>query len=366
MPDDGPPGDRAEPEAGPLAPPGPARGAGLIPAVLIVSPGRDDERAVPVYDRLFAGRECSGVDEGHRLLIHDRTISRTHLELRLDFDRDEAWLTDHSSNGTRLNGRRVERFVPVRMRPGDRVLLGSTELEFRSPRFTGGEQRKAMTLDGMTTLHQAVVTEMVMVVGDVLSFSTIAENTDDQVLMTDIERLFARLRVILGKHHGTLTNYAGDAFFATWEADPTKGIGPAARSAVAFALEAAAAVPLVAETLELRDPEGGPVRMGWGVSSGRAAVSGKNGPLMTVLGDATNVAFRLSGIADRQGWPAVLVTASVSQAAESQAAAGRASGAVFVFSPLPAVTVKGRKKPVEILGAVISRGDDPPYPPVRA
>jgi adenylate cyclase len=322
----------------------------LIPAVVVVSPERDDERAVPVRDRLIVGRECVGVDDGHRLLIHDPAISRTHLEVRLDFERDQAWLTDHSTNGTRLNGRRIERFVPVRVRSGDRVLLGKTELEFRSPRFVGGaDNRKVVTLDAMTTIHEAIVAEMVMVVGDVISFSTIAEATDDQVLLANIERLFARLLEILDRHRGTLANYAGDAFFATWEAGIAADVASkAARSAVAFALEAAATVPLVAATLDLRDPEGGPVRMGWGVSSGRAAVSGRNGPLVTVLGDATNVAFRLSGIAGRDGCPAVLVTGDVHRRIE----------AGFAFTPLPAVQVKGRRKLVEVVGVgLLSSGN---------
>jgi adenylate cyclase len=327
---------------------------GLIPAVVVVAPDREDERAVPVRDRLFVGRECAGVDDGHRLLIHDPTISRTHLEVRLDFERDQAWLTDHSTNGTRLNGRRIERFVPVRIRSGDRVLLGKTELEFRSPRFVGSDNRKPVSLDGMTTIHQAIVTEMVMVVGDVISFSTIAENTDDQVLLANIERLFARLLGILDRHHGTLANYAGDAFFATWEAGSGEGVtSKGARAAVAFALEAAATVPLVAATLELRDPEGGPVRMGWGVSSGPAAVSGRNGPLVTVLGDATNVAFRLSGIAGRDGSPEVLVTGDVHRKIETG----------FAFTPLPAVQVKGRRKLVEVLGVgLLSFGGTTPLP----
>jgi adenylate cyclase len=321
---------------------GPTSADGLVPAVVVVSPDGEDEQAVPVRDRLFVGRECAGVDDGHRLLIHDPAISRTHLEVRLDFERDQAWLTDHSTNGTRLNGRRIERFVPVRVRSGDRVLLGKTELEFRSPRFVGGaDNHKVVRLDGMTTIHQAIVTEMVMVVGDVISFSTIAENTDDQVLLANIERLFARLLGILDRHHGTLANYAGDAFFATWEAGADEGVASkAARAAVAFALEAAATVPLVAATLDLRDPEGGPVRMGWGVSSGPAAVSGRNGPLVTVLGDATNVAFRLSGIAGRDGSPEVLVTGDVHRRIETG----------FAFTPLPAVQVKGRRKLVEVLG----------------
>lgn len=314
----------------------------LVPAVVVVSPGGADEQAVPVHGRLIVGRECAGVDDGQRLLIVDRMISRTHLELRLDLERDEAWLIDHSTNGTRLNGRRIERFVPVRLRPGDRVTLGGTELEFRSVRFAGGRRSgRGVGRDVDVTVRRDVVTQMVMVVGDVVSFSTIAENTDDRVLLANIERLFAQLRLILDQHHGTLTNYAGDAFFATWEAGDAGEVAPAAaKAAVSFATEAAAMVPKVAATLDLRDPGGGPVRMGWGVSSGRAAVSGLSGPLIAVLGDATNVAFRLSGVAGREGRPEIMVTDAVHDAIETG----------FAFTALPAIQVKGRRKPVAVFG----------------
>jgi adenylate cyclase len=371
------------------------------PAILVVSPDKADRRLVPVYDRLVVGRVCAGIDEGQRLLIDDGTISRLHLEVRLDFERGEAWLTDHSTNGTRLNGRRIERLVPVRVRSGDRVLAGETELEFLSSRFAFGATRARPAADASDTVLQVAITQMVMVVGDVASFSTIAETTDDRVLFKDIERLFIALRQILARHGGTLSNYAGDAFFATWEANAAgggsggaaagggssgatgdggsssaaaavgggSGDGPALggsadrgpagadapRAAVAFAVEAAATVPQVAAGLDLRDPGGGLLRMGWGVSFGQAAVSGLGGPLATVLGDATNVAFRLSGIAGRDGWPDVLVTSAVRHAID----------AGFAFTPLPAVQVKGRRNPVEVLGAgqLLSPGGTTPRTP---
>ncbi len=58
------------------------------------------------------------MDERHRLLLDDPVISRTHLELSLDLDFDQAWRTDHSTNGTRLNGQRMERSVAVRIKLG--------------------------------------------------------------------------------------------------------------------------------------------------------------------------------------------------------------------------------------------------------
>ncbi len=351
--------------------------ASAIPATLVLAPDRAGERSTPVYDWLVVGRECGGVDERHRLLIDDRAVSRTHLELRLDLELDQAWLTDHSTNGTRLNGQRIERSVPVRIKPGDRVRVGGAELQFRSRRFAAapGSSAAGPVLDLMT-IREISVTEMVMVVGDIIGFSTIAETTGDRVLLENIDRLYAGLRQILARHHGTLSNYVGDAFFATWEAAAFDGAAPdgaapdgaapdgaapdgaapdgaapdgaaagggavhPARSAVAFTVEAAEAVPLIAAGLDLRDPGGGPLRMGWGVALGPAAMSQLTGMLVTVLGDATNVAFRLSGLAGRDGRPGVLVTDAVH----------RATSAAFAFTPPSAIQVKGRSQPVRVLG----------------
>jgi len=313
-------------------------GAPAIPAILVLAPDRDDEHSTPVYDWLAVGRECTGVDERHRLLIPDPAISRTHLEVRLDLDLDQAWLTDHSTNGTRLNGHRIERSIPVRIKPGDRVRLGGAELQFRSRRFAPTVQAGLNAPREVKTIREVTVADMALVVGDVLSFSTIAEYTDDRMLLENIDRLYAELRQILAKHNGTLSNYVGDAFFATWEAAASPD---AVRSAVAFAVEAAEMVPGVAAGLDVRDPGGGPLRMGWGVACGTAAVSLMTGMLVTVLGDATNVAFRLSGIAGRDGRPEVLVTDAVCRSVE----------AGFAFTPLAAIQVKGRSQAVEVLGA---------------
>jgi len=319
--------------------PAAGEGAEAIPAMLVISPDGADERAAPVYDWLVVGRECAGADDRHRLLIDDPAVSRTHLSLRLDFDLDQAWLTDLSTNGTRLNGQRIARSVPVRIKPGDRLRLGPAELQFRSRQFAatpGPAERE--TMPKPSTLREVTVVDMVMVVGDIVGYSAIAEHTGDLVLLENIDRLYAELRQILARHEGTLSNYVGDAFFATWE---VAAAADAALAATAFAVEAAGTVPRIAPGLDLRDPGGGPLRMGWGVASGPAAVSLLTGMLVTVLGDATNVAFRLSGLAGRDGRPDVLVTEAVR----------RATAASFAFTAPSTIQVKGRSQPVEAVGA---------------
>lgn len=314
-------------------------------AFLAVTSGVNQGTVVPVESLLVIGRECRGVDLAHRYVINDdHLVSRSHLELHVDVGQDQAWVVDTSTNGTRVNGRRIERFTRVPIRPGDRVAVGDTEFEFRSGRF---EHRPTADKDKNETVRRVQLPDMAMVVGDILSFSTIAEYTPDSVLMENIERLYGGLRSLLSAHSGTLSNYVGDAFFATWEIGT---IPDATAMAVRFALEAAGWVRSVAPSLGLRDPNGQPIRVGWGVAAGPAAVSSITGALVSVLGDATNVAFRLSGVAGRNGWSEVVVTKEVhNRTAE-----------LFSYSAPAEVEVKGRSALVTVYEAAAT---GTPWPP---
>lgn len=305
-------------------------------ANVAVHGGAAGGREVVIHERLFVGRECTGVDEGHRLLIDDPAVSRHHLEIRLDAESDEASVVDLSTNGTRLNGVRIARAHPVPLRPGDRITVGGTELEFRSERFRGGAS-EAPPL--RSTIKDVSLTRLVMVVGDIIGYSTISQRTDAGVLLADLDRLYGELNAELPRFGGTLNNYAGDAFFAIWECDADPD---AAEHAVRFALAATERVRTVAAGLDLRGPGGGAIGMGWGVVAGPAAMSSLTGMLVTVLGDATNVAFRIAGLAARDGRAEVLITRPVHDLVAARMA----------FGPPEQVEVKGRSGTEEVFGAL--------------
>jgi adenylate cyclase len=104
-------------------------------AFVVLHPNTAREIVVGVDETLSVGRECAGIDERHRLLIPDESVSRNHLEIRVDLDGGRAWLVDTSSNGTLLNGAPATRGMAVPLRPGDRLTVGSAQLEFRSDRL---------------------------------------------------------------------------------------------------------------------------------------------------------------------------------------------------------------------------------------
>lgn len=306
-------------------------------ANVAVHGGTAGGREVAIHERLFVGRECTGIDERQRLVIDDPAVSRHHLEIRLDTERDEAHVVDMSTNGTRLNGVRIARAHPVPLRPGDRITVGGTVLEFRSERFRGGAGAPPLR----STIKDVSLTRLVMVVGDIIGYSTISQRADEGVLLADLDRLYGELNAELPRFGGTLNNYAGDAFFAIWECDAD---ADAAEHAVRFALAATDRVRAVAPGLSLRGPGVGAIGMGWGVVAGPAAMSSLTGMLVTVLGDATNVAFRIAGLAARGGRAEVLVTRPVHDLV----------AASIGFGPPEHVEVKGRSGTEEVFGALPS------------
>lgn len=267
------------------------------------------ERQVPIFDQLFVGRECGGINESRRLVIHDPEISGTHLEIRLDAASDQAFVIDTSTNGTLVNGIRLERAVPRQIRPGDEIRIGDIAFKFRSQRFAAPQvpPRKLTR----TRISQAA---MVMVVGDIINYSTMSQVTDERVIAEGLHTLWHEVGQVLQAHYGTLNHYAGDAIFAIWEAGR---FSDAADRAIDFALAANQRVEELAPTLPLRSPDGSPIRMGWGVVQGMVALAAMTRSVEAVIGDSTNVAFRLAGLAGRQGRASVMVTSGVRRLVES-------------------------------------------------
>lgn len=280
---------------------------------------------MPIHDRLFVGRECSGVLERNRLLIQAPDISRDHFEIRVDAERGTAFVIDTSTNGTRVNGARIERAVSVPLWSGDRITIGGVHLEFRT------ELQPAEPLGTpISTTRGITLGEYAMVVGDIVGFSTMSQETPSRLVLESLDRLLHQIRRVLAQHHGTLSNFVGDAFFAVWEVG---SVETAAEQAVRFAVEAADRVNELAPHLALRPAGGGQLRMGWGVSVGEVAVTALTGVLLGVVGDAANLAFRLSALAAREGRSDVMVAEAVWREVED----------VFEFGAVGPVEVKGRR-----------------------
>jgi adenylate cyclase len=311
-------------------------GAGGRPCV-VVNPGGPGERIVEVRDRLFIGRECQGIDDAHRLLVDDPSVSRHHLEIRVEADQGRAVVVDSSTNGTYLDGSRLERAHPTVLPPGSLLTIGATQLEFRSAAAGPGS-----VIDTRATLRPSTAATLVMAVGDIVDYTGLAERAGAAALGRSIDDLFAVVHRSLRHHRGSLANYAGDAFFGVWE--PAR-IDDAGNLAVSFAMDVSATLAPVAAAGTGRaaapsGPDGSPLCMGWGVVVGEVSVGPMPGGMVAVLGDAANLAFRLAGVAGRGGHGPVLVSDDLCRSI------GPAPG--LVFGEPYEVTVKGRQEPARV------------------
>jgi class 3 adenylate cyclase len=298
---------------------------------VILAPGTADERAIIVDLRLEIGRECAGAEAHRRLIVNDELASRSHAYLTAT-PNGGLQLVDTSTNGTRVNGVLVERGVPVPLNPMDRVTIGTTVVEVRSSTPPGDAD---VPLN--TTLREIGTSTMAIVVGDIIGFTALSELHGSSAVAAAVDALFASLTPLLAANGGVVGNYLGDAYFAVWEA----GTGEQqVERALGFALSAADRATEVAQTLDLRDEHGKPLRMGWAVTLGDATRTAVRAGRPTLHGDAVNLAFRVSGLAGRDGRPPVLADAGIRGAA----------GPGVVWGDRDEVTVKGRRTPAVVYG----------------
>jgi pSer/pThr/pTyr-binding forkhead associated (FHA) protein len=175
-------------------------------AHLIANPRSIDARAIAIYDRLYVGRECSGVDESRRLLIDDPRASRDHLEIHIEPEQGVAYVIDSSTNGTRLNGVRIERSVPVMLESGDTLSVGVVPLEFHSEMLSNPEAA------GRRTTTQVTNANFVMVVSDIVDFRPASRATEP--IGHGEPRDIAGTLDPPREYHGTLSNFVGGALLS--------------------------------------------------------------------------------------------------------------------------------------------------------
>lgn len=299
---------------------------------LVVAPGGRDERLVRVVDRVHIGRECAGIDASRRVLIDDPQVSRDHAEVHLAAG--APFLVDHSTNGTRVNGRRVERGEQVALVDGDTLTIGHLRIGVRASEVIveHDESRRTITAES--------VDECVVLVGDVVGYTRLTEVHGPAAVGAAVDGLFTEIRRIVVSHFGTVSNFAGDAILAVWEHATHNR---AAEASVLCAVEAHSYATDAATLTPVCYDDGRPLRLGWSVTTGPVASSHPSPARIAVHGDAVNLAFRLAGLAGRGDVPPVLVEAAVAELA----AEAVAYGAEF------SVTVKGRTSPARVRAVAV-------------
>jgi class 3 adenylate cyclase len=250
-----------------------------------------------IIDKIFIGRSCKGVDPQKRILVQDAQVSRDHAVISRRAE--DLQITDRSKNGTWVNGTRLAAGASSKLADGDTISFGEFSLRVFNPENITQVTDAAILTDGTrVTPTEIMVTN---VVADVREFSTFSQANASSDVYALMKEIFDTFSAIVYNYKGTIKDYAGDAVYAFWD----HAAEPIAKQAV---LACEAAIQQTQTINEIRAKLSGKniaadnLQMGWGITTGKVTMShyGSRAADLALVGDCTNVAFRLSGLANKE------------------------------------------------------------------
>ena len=250
-----------------------------------------------IIDRVFIGRVCKGIDETKRIIVCDLAVSRDHAEIVWIDSRLK--IKDVSKNGTWVNGVRLAAGSAEYLADGDVIRLGETSISVRYPNdLPFGADDDSSVSGTAITPKEVTVTN---VVADVRGFTNMSQVENSYQVYTLMKEVFKAFSGIVNDHKGTIKDYVGDAIYAFWE----HGVSPSKEQAVLAcqsALAQAEALDDIMDALRSKNPAAERLKMGWGITTGSVTMShyGARTSDLALVGDCTNLAFRLSGMANKE------------------------------------------------------------------
>jgi class 3 adenylate cyclase len=237
------------------------------------------------------------VDPEKRILVQDAQVSRDHAVISRRAQ--QLKISDRSKNGTWVNGIRLAAGASCVLADGDTIRLGGFSFQVFYPEDVTHVTDAAILTDGTrVTPTEMVVTNLVADVREFTTFSQEHASSDVYALMKEI---FDTFSTIVYNFKGTLKDYAGDAVYAFWG----HTVEPISKQAV---LACQAAIEQTQKLSEIRAKLSGKniaaesLQMGWGITTGRVTMShyGSRSADLALVGDCTNLAFRLSDLANKE------------------------------------------------------------------
>lgn len=283
-----------------------------------------------ITDKIFIGRSCKGVDPQKRILVCDAQVSRDHAVISRR--NKEIKIKDMSKNGTWVNGIRLAAGSSCNLEDQDLIRLGAVSIRVFAPSDASAvRDRAALTEGTMVTPTEVVVTNVVADVREFSAFSQAHASSDVYALMKEIFEVF---NAVVYQFKGTIKDYAGDAVYAFWDhhAEP---INTQAVLACQAAIEQTRAIDRIRVKLSGKNIAADNLQMGWGITTGRVTLShyGSRTADLALVGDCTNLAFRLSGMANKEVPEKILICSQTARLVRQ----------TFALKDLGTVSIKGRK-----------------------
>jgi class 3 adenylate cyclase len=203
-----------------------------------------------------------------------------------------------SKNGTWVNDVRMAAGSTKELADGDVVKLGETLFDVGCPGpppFNKNDELESTQT--LVTPREMIVTN---VVADVRGFCSMSQTEESHHVYEVMKEIIQTFCAIVHDHKGTIKDYSGDAVYAFWE-HGSEFCKEQALAACRTALKQAQAVNQIRTKLSGLNEADKCLRLGWGINTGGVTMShyGWRVTDLTLVGDCTNAAFRLSGIANK-------------------------------------------------------------------
>ena len=250
-----------------------------------------------IIDKVFIGRSCKGVDPLKRILVQDEQVSRDHAVISRRAE--QLQITDRSKNGTWVNGIRLAAGASSNLADGDTISLGEFSLSVFCPEDVTDVTDAAILTDGTrVTPTEIMVTN---VVADVREFTTFSQENASSDVYALMKEIFDTFSAIVYNFKGTIKDYAGDAVYAFWD-HAVEPISTQAVLACQAAIQQTQTINEIRTKLSGKNIASDNLQMGWGITTGKVTMShyGSRAADLALVGDCTNLAFRLSGLANKQ------------------------------------------------------------------
>jgi class 3 adenylate cyclase len=254
-------------------------------------------RKLEIVDKVFIGRSCTGVDPEKRILVQDAQVSRDHAVISRRAQ--QLKISDRSKNGTWVNGIRLAAGASCVLADGDTIRLGGFSFQVFYPENVTHVTDAAILTDGT----RVTPTEMVVtnVVADVREFTTFSQEHASSDVYALMKEIFETFSTIVYNFKGTIKDYAGDAVYAFW-GHTDQPISKQAVLACQAAIEQTQKLSEIRAKLSGKNIAAESLQMGWGITTGRVTMShyGSRSADLALVGDCTNLAFRLSDLANKE------------------------------------------------------------------
>lgn len=283
-----------------------------------------------IVDKIFIGRTCQGIESHKRIILDNPLVSRDHAVISRTAH--HLKITDTSINGTWINDIRMTAGSSKELKNGDIIRVAESIMHVVYPQPAALDNNESRITD--TTIVSSSEFVVTNLVADIREFSEFSQDRASSKVCEFVREIFDRFSAIVAAYNGTIKDYAGDAIFAFWDHQTAESRRRAV-SACQAALQQMHSLAQIREELSGKYHDAENIQMGWGLTTGEVTIShfGSRAADIALVGDCTNLAFRLSSMANKDLPNKIIIC--------SQTAALVAEN--FIVKDLGHVSIRGRK-----------------------